>query len=477
MAGISAARLAQLLGDTRSARPPVYSAVADRVRLLVADGRVPLGARLPAERELAAALGLSRATVTAAYARLREDGWAAARQGSGTYAVLPARPTPGGTWMHGPAADGVLDLVHAAPAAPPEVPAAFAAALAELPRHLPGHGYHPGGLPELRARIAERYTERGLPTTPEQVLVTSGALAGISLALSLLLRPGNRLLVEQPTYPDALTAGRTLGAQLVPTALDPDAPEEWPATAVRALRAVRPTAAYLVPDFANPTGRLLGTADRERLARALRRAGTVAVVDESLVELALDAEPPVPFGVAAPDSIAIGSLSKLFWGGLRVGWVRAEAHVVRRLTVAASAITLAGPVVEQLAACALLDGAEAARASARARLRESRGALVDALAQRLPQWRVTPPPGGLVLWCGLPSARSSALVLEAERVGVRLAAGPLFGTGHVLEDRIRLPYSQPPDVQRRAVELLAVADARAAGHAGPALPTAPDLVV
>ena len=65
----------------------------------------------------------------------------------------------------------------------------------------------------------------------------------------------------------------------------------------------------------------------------------------------------------------------------------------------------------------------------------------------------------------------------AGRVGVRLAAGPLFGTGHVLEDRIRLPYSQPPDVLRRAVELLAVADARAAGHAGPALPTAPELVV
>jgi DNA-binding transcriptional MocR family regulator len=477
MDGVSAARLAQLLGDTGSGRGPRYAALADRVRLLVADGRVPLGARLPAERELATALGVSRATVTAAYARLREDGWAAARQGSGTYAVLPAGPTPGGSWMQGPAGDGVIDLVHAAPAAPPEVPAAFAAALAELPRHLPGHGYHPGGLPELRARIAERYTARGLPTTPEQVLVTSGALAGISLALSLLLRPGSRLLVEQPTYPDALNAGRSLGAQLVPTALDPGAPEEWPATAVRALRAVRPAAAYLVPDFANPTGRLLGSPDRERLARALRRAGTVAVVDESLVELALDGEPPAPFGVFAPDSIAIGSLSKLFWGGLRLGWVRAEADVVRRLTVASSGIALAGPVVEQLAACALLDGAATAREAARARLRESRAALLGALAERLPQWRVTPPPGGLVLWCGLPSPRSSALVLEGERLGLRLAAGPLFGTGHVLEDRLRLPFSQPPDVLCRAVDLLAVADARAAGHAGPAEPAAPELVV
>ena len=121
MDGVSAARLAQLLGDTRSGRGPHYAALADRVRLLIADGRVPLGARLPAERELATALAVSRATVTAAYARLREDCWAAARQGSGTYAVLPAGPAPGGSWMQGPAGDGVIDLVHAAPAAPPEV--------------------------------------------------------------------------------------------------------------------------------------------------------------------------------------------------------------------------------------------------------------------------------------------------------------------------------------------------------------------
>src|SRR5690242_4077058 len=240
MTGTSAPRLAALVGDLRSARPPRYASLADRVRLLVADGRVPLGARLPAERELAAALGVSRATVTAAYARLREDGWAAARQGSGTYAVLPAGAPAGGSWLPGPAADGVLDLVHAAPAAPPEVPAAFAAALAELPRHLPGHGYHPGGLPELRARIAERYTARGLPTAPEEVLVTTGALAGVSLALSLVLGPGRPLLVEQPTYPNALDAARGLGARLLPTALDPEAPEEWPVTAARALRTVRP---------------------------------------------------------------------------------------------------------------------------------------------------------------------------------------------------------------------------------------------
>ncbi len=477
MTGISAARLALLVGDLSAARRPRYTALADRVRLLVSDGRLPLGARLPAERELALSLGVSRATVSAAYARLREDGWAAARQGSGTYAALPARRVHDAGWRLGAADHGAVDLVHAAPAAPPEVAAAFAAAMAELPRYLPEPGYHSGGLPELRARIAARYTARGLPTTPEQVLITSGALAAIALAFSLLLRPGNRLLVEQPTYPDALAAGRARGAQLVPTALDPETFEEWPTIAVRALRAVRPAVAYLIPDFANPTGRLLGEADRERLSRALRRAGTVALIDESLVELGLDGEPPAPFGVHDPGSIAVGSLSKLFWGGLRIGWVRAEGDVVRRLAANSSAIALAGPVVEQLAACALLDKIDDAREAARARLREGRAALLGALAEQLPAWRVTPPPGGLVLWCKLPGPRSSGVVLEAERLGLRLAAGPLFGTGHVLDDRLRLPFTQPPDVLRRAVHLLARADARAAGQEGPAHPAAPDLVV
>src|SRR3954447_13886730 len=109
----SARRLAELVGDLAVDRPPRYAALAQRVRTLVADGRVPLGTRLPAERDLAAALTLSRATVTAAYARLREDGWATARQGAGTFAALPAGPHRG-AWV--PAVDdGTIDMAHAAP--------------------------------------------------------------------------------------------------------------------------------------------------------------------------------------------------------------------------------------------------------------------------------------------------------------------------------------------------------------------------
>jgi len=92
MEAVSGRRLAVLVGDLSHDRPPLYGALATRLRLLVGDGRLPMGARLPAERDLAAALHLSRATVTSAYGRLRDDGWAAARQGSGTWTRLPAGP-------------------------------------------------------------------------------------------------------------------------------------------------------------------------------------------------------------------------------------------------------------------------------------------------------------------------------------------------------------------------------------------------
>lgn len=458
----SARRLAELVGDLAGHRPPRYAALAARVRLLVADGRVPLGTRLPAERELATALAVSRDTVTAAYRRLREDGWATARHGAGTFAALPAGPHRG-AWVPAAVDDGTIDLAHAAPSAPSSVPAAFAAALDELPRFLAGHGYHPAGLPELRARIAERYTRRGLPTSVEQVLVTAGALHGVSTAFQLLLSRGRSLLVEQPTYPNALDAARSLGTRVVPTALDPDDPEAWLDTVERTLAAVRPGAAYLMPDFQNPTGLLLDAAGRERLATALRRASVPAVVDETFAELWLDAPPPPPLAAFGDDHLSVGSLSKVSWGGLRIGWVRADADVVQRLTAVAVRSTMSGPVVEQLAACALLDGADAALEEVRRQLRERRAVLVQELRQRLPAWRVPEPAGGLVLWCGLPSARSRALVSAAERHGLRLAAGPLFGTGHALDDRLRLPYTQPPDVLRRAVGLLARADADAEG--------------
>ncbi len=460
---VSAHRLASMLGDLSDGRQPRYAALASQMRLLVADGRLPVGAHLPAERELAAALGLSRVTISSAYARLREDGWASARQGAGTWTALPTGSQPA-AWVPAPADDGVIDQAHAAPPAPPEVPAAFAAALQDLPRLLPSHGYSPAGLPELRARIANRYTARGLPTTPEQVLVTGGALHAISITFQALLRRADRLLIDQPTYPNALDAARALGARPVPVALDAADPERWLEAVEAALRQTPVAAAYLMPDFHNPTGLLLDASARERLTLALHTAGALAVVDETNLELGLDAAPPTPLAAYDPGHISVGSLSKAFWGGMRIGWVRADLPTIARLTAIAAGTHMSGPAVEQLAACHLLDGADKALQTHRQRLREQQAALADALHEHLPDWQFLLPTGGLVLWCKLPSRCSTAIAAAASEHGLRLAAGPRFSTGYALDDRLRLPYTHRPDVLQEAVSRLAAAASDVAGQ-------------
>lgn len=394
--------------------------------------------------------------MTAAYRRLRDDGWADALQGSGTWTRLPAGPAAG-AWVPGPTRAGALDLVHAAPAAPPQVTAAFSAALQDLPRFLPGHGYHPFGLPELRARLADRYTAQGLPTVPEQVLVTAGALHGLATAVRALTAPGDRVLVEHPSYPNALDAVTAARARAVPVAVDADAPDAVAGDMLRTARQTGPRLAYVMPDFQNPTGLLLDAEQRRRLAAGLAQSGVVTVVDETLRDVALDVEVPPPLAALAPASstVTVGTLSKAVWGGLRVGWLRADAELVRRLGATAVRSHLSGPVLEQLAACHLLDLLDDVLAVQRRRLRDQRDRLLGGLSSRLPDWHVRPPAGGLVLWCRVPGLSSSALASAAARRGLLLAPGPRFSTGHAFDDRLRLPYSQPVDVLDRAVLTLA----------------------
>src|SRR3954449_7774723 len=153
--GVSGPHLARLLGEWRSSGP-AYASLARALRLLGLDGRLPLRTRLPGERDLAEALGVSRTTATAAYAALRDEGFLASRRGSGSWTRLPADRATAPAPL--PDAPGLIDLSCAAAAAPERaLHAALAAATAELPRHLPGPGYDTAGLPALREAIAARY--------------------------------------------------------------------------------------------------------------------------------------------------------------------------------------------------------------------------------------------------------------------------------------------------------------------------------
>ena len=456
MSAIGATRLASLLGDSSAAaRRPTYEQVAEQVRVLVSDGRLPVGVRLPAERDLAGALGCSRTTVAGAYGRLREQGWVHARRGSGTWTRLPDHTGRyEGAWAPDAAAHDVLDLAHAAPAAPPEVASAVTAAGELLPRELPGHGYHPGGLLRLRERIAERYTARGLPSTADNIVVTNGALHALTVALRVVTGPGDRVMTEHPTYPSALDAITDAGARCVPVADNGDLVEDL----VRTARQTSPRAAYLIPDFHNPTGRLLEDAQRRRLARELVRERVTTIVDETFAEVTIDGEPAVPLAAhtnAAHRVITLGTLSKSVWGGLRIGWMRTDADLAARLRTQLTRAQVAVPVLEQLTASHLFDHLDTIREQRRPQLRAQRDDAITLLAENFPAWSVNRPSGGLVLWCRLDAPIATSLAASAEPAGLRLAPGPRFGTGHAFDDHIRIPFNHPRETLERACTILA----------------------
>jgi DNA-binding transcriptional MocR family regulator len=478
--GLSGPHLARMLGAWRSARPG-YVALAAAIRLLVLDGRLPLRTRLPGERELAAALGVSRTTAAAAYAALRDEGFLTSRRGAGSWTSLPADRRAAPAAIETPPEADVIDMSAAATAAPEgALHRALAAAVAELPRHLPGTGYCAVGLPALRAAIAARLTARGAPTAPEQVLVTAGAQHALALLLRVFTGPGDRVLVDHPTYPNALDAIRAAGARPAPVALTPDG---WDLAMLEAtLRQAAPRLAYVIADHHNPTGLTLAAADRERAVALARGTRTPLVVDETMAELTLDpgAAPPAPLAAHDPAGetvVTIGSASKAFWAGLRIGWIRASPTLVGRLALARATLDLGSPIVEQLVATELLHEAEPILAAQRAALRARRDALAAALGAALPRWRFAVPAGGLSLWVELDAPHSSALAAVADRHGVRVAAGPRFGVDGAFERFVRLPYNLPEPVLQAAVEQLAVAWRAVAGDRGePAAAPEPALV-
>ncbi|WP_332662137.1 GntR family transcriptional regulator, partial [Aeromicrobium sp.] len=160
---LSAFRLAHLLGPSDSGGP-AYRDLADRIRLLVVDGRVPDGSRMPSERALADALGVSRTTTTRVYAELRESGLLHSRQGSGSIVRLPLSASHASSLIVTPHDTDTIAMTFSAPLAPPGIARAFEAAANKLPGLLATTGYLPDGLPALREIIAQRYSDRGLPT-------------------------------------------------------------------------------------------------------------------------------------------------------------------------------------------------------------------------------------------------------------------------------------------------------------------------
>ncbi len=457
---LSPGSLSRLLGHWRGedTREAAYHLLARGLRLLIVDGRIGLGVRLPGERELAHALGVSRTTLTAAYGQLREDGYLLSRRGSGSVTQLPGGRDAAVEAVDDEGENPFIDWTAAALPAPAGLWEAYEEALRQLPAWLSGIGYEALGLPCLREAIARDYERRGCPTRPDQIIVTSGAQNGLTLVLRALAGPGDRIAVDHPTYHNALGAISRNYCQPVPISL----PETgWDFDALDAVfRQAGPRFAYLLPDFHNPTGRLMDEPGRRELVSIAARTRTPLLIDETMVETGLGATAPAPVAAHDPDGhmvISLGSASKRYWGGLRIGWIRASEQRIAEFGRLRAILDMATPVLEQLAVTAMLNRDR--RTDDRRFLMRARcDRLIALLAEALPHWRASVPEGGLALWAELPRPDASALAAMAQSLGVRIAAGPRFAVDGGFERFVRLPFTlTEPDLQR-AVQRLAQAD-------------------
>jgi DNA-binding transcriptional MocR family regulator len=467
--------LARELGNwrTSSGSGPAYQGLSDGLRMLIVDGRLPVGAQLPSERALADALRVSRTTVTAAYTQMRDDGYLRGRQGARSTTALPvaapaATPTIAGPASAAPASANLAAATLAAPAA--AVSQAFAEAAEQVTPYLHDIGIELVGVAPLREAIAERYCARGLPTDPDQIVVTTGALHAIGLIMATYTQPGDRVLVEQPTYHGALAAMATKGIRPVPVAMTHDG---WELDAIdAAVRQLSPNLAYLIPDNHNPTGMTLPAAGRRRLAQIIAETRTRTIIDETITDMWLDETVPAPFAASMTSRrdlvLTVGSMSKSCWGGLRIGWIRAERSALTTIGALRPAIDMGTPIVEQLAAAKLLGRAEELLPERREILRARRALLLGLLQEHLPDWRPDPSKGGMSLWVRLPAPMSTALSAAASRMGLEIPPGPRFGVDGTLERFIRVPYTLPDEQLTEAIALLARAWRSVTGAGGSA---------
>jgi DNA-binding transcriptional MocR family regulator len=458
----SSERLVAGLGAWRSGRGPLFERLADALVHATNRAALPAGGDLPAERVLAAELGVSRATVVAAYRELRERGLAATRHGSGTV-MRNAVPVAAGA--SSPALAGLLartdrdaPLIDLSVGAPEldDVVEGLTISGAALPRHASGHGYAPAGWPELRARVAELLSARGAQTSPEEVLITNGAQEAISLAVTMAAAEGRRIAVESPGYPGALDAIARAGGHAL--AVERDGAGLRVDRLKHLLEHQHVHAAYIAPSCNNPTGGRTAEHRRERLAMLADEHELTLVEDTVLDELRFDGEPGTPLWAYAPDRVlAAGSLSKVAWGGLRVGWLRAPRPAILRLARVKGALNLGVGALDQLAALQILERYDEVCRRRRAQAAERMEALLRALRSELPEWDIPPAEGGWSLWMAPPAGSGAAFAQAALRHGVAVVPGGASSPDGAFPEYVRVCYGPSPPMLEQAARRLASA--------------------
>ncbi|GHO64020.1 GntR family transcriptional regulator [Ktedonobacter sp. SOSP1-52] len=462
--------LMKILGAWSQAPGPLYRLLAQTFRLAILEGDLPPGTRLPAERMLAEALAVSRNTVVAAYDVLQQEDLITRQHGSGTWVQAQPlekteahRSMSNGSLARSPLFDMLLSEPHDVIDLSTGVPAALdglsleAFTLSEhtLASLLTTPGYAPLGLPELRQAIARYFEQAGLPTHAEQILVTSGAQQALSLAATLYVQRGDTVLVENPTFFGALDTFRSLGARLIPLPVD----QEGVRVDVleRAVGTCLPRLLYLTPTYHNPTGTLLSPARRRVIASLAKEFAFPVIEDNAFADLTLTGSAPLPLASFAPGEmvLTLGSMNKLFWQGLRVGWIRAPEALITRLGRLKVIADLGTGSLTQAVALQLLQHVEEVKARRHQQLQVQLAHVTTLLQEYLPSWTWTSPAGGFFLWVRLPFGDASEFAQLALRFAVVVTPGAVMSVDESHQQYLRLPFLLTPDVLEKGIQRLA----------------------
>ena len=271
------------------------------------------------------------------------------------------------------------------------------------------------GNPALREFIADRYTAHGLPTTRDEILITTGSQQALSLLAMTLLDPGDTVFVERPSYLAALQAFTLAGARIVSVPMAVDGVD------LAALRVLaeqhRPKLMYTVPTFQNPTGTSLDVASREGLAALAVTYGFRVIEDEPYRELRYSGDPlPYLASFSNEHVVTVGSFSKVLAPGLRLGWIRTRDDIHSTVVVTKQAADLHTSTVDQAAAAHYLTSGALETALGRIRVAygERRDAMLAALPNTLPAGSTwSTPDGGMFVWATMPSGYDSTRQLTA----------------------------------------------------------------
>jgi DNA-binding transcriptional MocR family regulator len=452
--------VALLDGWTGRGRGSLSNRLASALRGVVQAGLLEEGSRLPSERALAAALVVSRATVTNALDELRADGTLVSRQGSGTVVAGDGVPGPflgsARVASHFTGGRAGIDLATGNPPDASHLPP-LKLDVADLITDGEGPGTQPLGLPALRRALAERHTAQGLVTLAEQIHVTAGAHQATSIALRTCAGRGAAIAVEETSYPGIFDVIDGMGATAIPVARDSAGIR--PESLDEALGRHRAAAIYLQSGPHNPTGGLAPASRVRAIAEVLDRHKACVVDDVALDELAFDRRPRPRLAQLCRTAtvFTICSVSKVAWGGLRVGWIRASEPLIERTMHVRLGFDLGASVPAQIIVLRLLPELDELCEQRRATLASLVDRAIATLGIELPDWSVDPPQGGSVLWVRTPAADTGVFVQLAARHGVQVAPGSVARADRAPDAHVRICVDRPWPHVEEGIRRLAAA--------------------